>query len=67
MSTVKPLLTEENLTERVRFALSHLNSNGLFNSMYDHVHIDEKWFYITKTKRSYYVMLDEEEPARSVN
>jgi hypothetical protein len=29
--------------------------------MYDYVHIDEKWFYLTKTKQNYY-QLSEEEP-----
>ena len=33
--------------------------------MYDHVHIDEKWFYITKVKKKYYLLFDEEPPERS--
>ena len=31
----------------------------------DYIHIDEKWFYLTKCKRSYYVLLDEETPQRT--
>ncbi|ETV85623.1 hypothetical protein H257_02242 [Aphanomyces astaci] len=34
--------------------------------MYDYVHVDEKWFYLTKVKRRYYVYDDEEVAARSV-
>ena len=31
----------------------------------DYIHIDEKWFYLTKCKRSYYVLLGEEIPQRT--
>ncbi|XP_057779850.1 uncharacterized protein LOC130998451 [Salvia miltiorrhiza] len=33
--------------------------------MYNTIHIDEKWFYLTKTKDRYYLMPDEEEPYRT--
>lgn len=33
-----------------------------FKDMYDTTHIDEKWFYITKKKETYYLLPDEEEP-----
>ena len=36
------------------------------NAMYDIVHIDEKWFYITLVDRRYYLCLDEEVPNRAV-
>ena len=32
--------------------------------MYNRIHIDEKWFYITKADRSYYITLEEETPSR---
>lgn len=64
-STVKPLLTEQNKLARIKFCLSKVKPNGFFEDMYDYVHIDEKWFYLTQSKRSYYVLLDEQEPQRS--
>ena len=32
----------------------------MFVDMYDHVHIDEKWFYMTKTKQNYYLLPEEQ-------
>lgn len=37
--------------------------NGIFN-LYEYMHIDEKWFYMTKIKHNYYLLLDEEPPER---
>ncbi|ETV63511.1 hypothetical protein H257_19565 [Aphanomyces astaci] len=54
---VKPYLTPANIEAR----LSHC-----FSNMLDFVHVDEKWFYLTKVKRRYYVYDDEEVAARSV-
>ena len=34
--------------------------------MFDYVHIDEKWFYMTKVKKTYYLVVDEELPERAV-
>ena len=65
-STVKPSLTAENKLTRIQFCLSHVTPSVTFMPMYDTVHIDEKWFYLTKIKRSYYLMLDEEPPHRLV-
>ena len=63
-SAVRPMLSEKNKVERVRFALSHIRSNGLFEDMYDHVHIDEKWFYMTKFNCKYYLLPEESDPDR---
>ncbi|TBU11443.1 hypothetical protein CWI38_1203p0020 [Hamiltosporidium tvaerminnensis] len=68
-STVKPTLTDKNKMDRLKFCLYKVNlaNNGdlLFDDLYDYVHIDEKWFYLTKVKRSYYLMLNEEKPERN--
>lgn len=63
-STIKPSLTEKNKLDRIRFCLQHVQSNGCFSEMLDRIHIDEKWFYITKTSNSFYITLDETEPLR---
>ncbi len=64
-STVKPLLTEQNKLEQLKFCLSMLD-NGAFQPNYGYVHMDEKWFYMTKVKVSYYLVEGEDIPYRSV-
>ena len=49
-STVKPYLTEQNKLARLEFCLSKVKPDGYFQDMYDYVHIDEKWFYLTQNK-----------------
>lgn len=67
-NAIKPLLTEANRKERVQFSLSMLvpgTNPPKFSDMFDCVHVDEKWFYLTKTKQTYYLCPDEAEPLRS--
>lgn len=64
-SSIKPFLTEDNKVARVRFCLSHVRPNGYFHDFYDTIHIDEKWFYLTQTQRSYYLLPEEEGPHRT--
>jgi len=52
---VKPHLTQINKIKRVSFALEQNDSNGVFQNMYDHVHIDEKWSYMFKLKKRLYL------------
>ncbi|XP_028087118.1 uncharacterized protein LOC114287871 [Camellia sinensis] len=68
-NALKPYLSEENKRVRLRFCLSMLEPNSLqgqpmFKSMYDYVHIDKKWFYISKEAERYYLLPEEEEPHR---
>ncbi|KAF0705977.1 hypothetical protein AaE_014303, partial [Aphanomyces astaci] len=69
-SYVKPMLTAENTRTRLDFARSFLRllSDGttVFSIMHDVVHVDEKWFYLTRVKKKFYVYDDEEVAARSV-
>ncbi|KAF0690726.1 Aste57867_17900 [Aphanomyces stellatus] len=66
---VKPLLTDANKITRLRYALNILlpGSNGthFFDNMYNRVHIDEKWFFLTKVKRRFYVYSDEDVALRA--
>lgn len=64
-SAVKPFLTEHNKRQRLDFCISKVQPNGHFHDFYDAVHIDEKWFYLTQTTRSYYLLPDEETPHRT--
>jgi hypothetical protein len=68
-STLKPKLTEYNKFERVEFCLSERreNDNGMYKEMYDRVHVDEKWFYITKLKDRYYLVPGEPPPERTTS
>ncbi|ETV85692.1 hypothetical protein H257_02297 [Aphanomyces astaci] len=63
-SYIKPMLTEDNTRARLDIAKSfvrHLPSgNHAFVDMNEYVHVDEKWFYLTKVKRKFYVYDDEE-------
>lgn len=55
-SPVNPVLTEDNKKARLRFCLSMLDKNSLphepkFMNMYNIIHIDEKWFNMSKKNR----------------
>ncbi|KAH9147051.1 hypothetical protein AeRB84_009242 [Aphanomyces euteiches] len=65
-SNLKPHLTEDNKLSRMNFALSFVGQNHSVDSMYDTVHVDEKWFYLTKVNGKYYVYDDEDLPTRHV-
>ncbi|XP_058223181.1 uncharacterized protein LOC131332888 [Rhododendron vialii] len=65
-NALKPNLSKEGKRSRLRFCLSMLEPSSLesqpfFKDMYNYVHIDEKWFYLTRESERYYVLLEEEE------
>ncbi|XP_022042259.2 uncharacterized protein LOC110944923 [Helianthus annuus] len=69
-NAIKPDLTDENKKTRLVFCLSSVTrslSNGspVFHDMFNVVHIDEKWFYLTKPSKRYYLVLDEDELYRT--
>jgi transposase-like protein len=70
-NSLKPYLKEPNKTERLRFCISMLDPSTLVNDpkfleMYNIIHIDEKWFYITRKNRNFYLVPDEIDPHRTV-
>ena len=67
-SSLKPTLTEENKMSRMELALSFIDKNNTskFKNMEDLIHIDEKWFYLTKDGQRFIIAADEEEPYRHV-
>ncbi|CAM0944690.1 unnamed protein product [Alopecurus aequalis] len=71
-SSVKPLLTEANKRARVGFSFSFIDEATLgdaspsFGNMRKIVHMNEKWFIMTKTRKSFYLHPEEEEPERLV-
>ena len=68
MSSLKPTLMEENKMSRMELALSFIDNNNTskFEHMEDLIHIDEKWFYLTKDGQHFIIAGDEEEPYRHV-
>ncbi|XP_010238920.1 uncharacterized protein LOC100836274 [Brachypodium distachyon] len=68
-SDMKPTLTEDNLKARVAYALSNLEPASLphdptFKPAFNVVHIDEKWYYRTKTRLKCYLGPNEPIPIR---
>ncbi|KAG2801708.1 hypothetical protein PC129_g18740 [Phytophthora cactorum] len=67
VSVVSPLLTEANKAARLSWCSAHIHSTlRHYNDMYDTVHVDEKLFYMTQVRRSFYLLPGEPEPERSV-
>lgn len=69
-NAMKPFLSEENKKTRLQFCLSmlepsSLSSQPIFKNMYNYVHIDEKWFYLSKESERYYLLPEEHEPLRT--
>ncbi|KAL6542781.1 hypothetical protein OROHE_010301 [Orobanche hederae] len=69
-NAIKPALTEKCKMERLKFSLDAIKeSNNMekwdFKSMKHVIHIDEKWFYLSKTTEKYYLHRNEENPYRS--
>ncbi|XP_010472059.1 PREDICTED: uncharacterized protein LOC104751737 [Camelina sativa] len=69
-NALKPYLKEETKRARLQFCLSMIDPHSLihepkFVNMYNIVHIDEKWFYMTKKSENYYLLPAEDEPLRT--
>ncbi|CAH9102271.1 unnamed protein product [Cuscuta epithymum] len=69
-SAIKPFLTEENMKKRLEFCLLKLNPRSIgltptFDAFYNYVHIDEKWFFLSKTTQKYYLHPAEIDPVRT--
>ncbi|XP_028771268.1 uncharacterized protein LOC114728523 [Neltuma alba] len=70
-NAIKPYLREENKIAQLKFCLSMIENGSVpgdltFKSMYNVVHIDEKWFYMTKKTVNYYMLSIENDPLRTV-
>jgi hypothetical protein len=72
-SKLKPTLTDENKLTRFLFAISRIKEQGTslrgpmkFDGQYNRVHIDEKWFWMSKDGRKYILVEGEQPPDRRV-
>jgi hypothetical protein len=50
---------------RLEFCLNERADNGLFKDMYDHIHVDEKFFLLTKEVELYILTEGEKGPRLS--
>ncbi|KAJ0265244.1 hypothetical protein HA466_0015680 [Hirschfeldia incana] len=69
-NAIKPSIKDENKIARLKFCLSMLEKDSSihepkFIDMYNIVHIDEKWFYMTKKMEKCYLVPGEEVPHRT--
>ncbi|RHZ32931.1 hypothetical protein DYB37_004356 [Aphanomyces astaci] len=61
-SVFKPALTESNKVCRLKLALDHVcdrDGAKYFDDMYDTVHVDEKWFFMTRLQKKVYGAIGE--------
>lgn len=70
-SSLKPLLKDANKHERLRFCVSMLEQSSLpndpkFIEMRNIIHLDEKWYYLTRKNKNYYLLPGENDPHRCV-
>jgi hypothetical protein len=66
-NSLKPLLSEENKVKRFLFCLGwrDANNEGRYQDLMDVVHLDEKWFYVSKDNEKFILADDEPEPSRT--
>ena len=57
----------KNKQARMKFCRFFVQNNGMFLDMMDYIHIDKKWFYMTKIKENCYLLPNEKPPERSTN
>ena len=69
-NAMSPTLTEKHKEKRAQFCLGMIDENTigtadpLFIDMYRILHVDEKWFNMTKSNQTYYLLPDEPDPIR---
>ena len=67
-NSLKPILTEENKLARLLMA-NHFQDPqdpSKYQDMCDHIHLDEKWFFLTQDKECYLLVSEEKNPKRCI-
>ncbi|XP_010682252.3 uncharacterized protein LOC104897130 [Beta vulgaris subsp. vulgaris] len=69
-NSIKPKLTPKHKVARMKFVLSQsipksMNELPKFNHLYNMIHIDEKWFFMSKITQRFYLLSEEEDPYRA--
>ncbi|XP_026451769.1 uncharacterized protein LOC113352116 [Papaver somniferum] len=70
MNAIKPAFTVDIKKKRLEFCLEMLETiqnkyTLMVKDMHNVIHIDEKWFFMTKTMENYYLHPEETEPHRT--
>ena len=67
-NSLKPVLTEENKVARLIMVLDSRDPRDptKFLDMMDHIHVDEKWFFLSQQKERYLLLPEEKNPKRCV-
>ena len=65
-NSLKPVLTEENKVAQLEMALDSWDPQDptKFLDMMDHIHMDEKWFFLSQQKERYLLLPEEKNPKR---
>ncbi|ETV85481.1 hypothetical protein H257_03211 [Aphanomyces astaci] len=63
-NAITPFLTDANKYSRMKYAVEFVGPTQELNNLLQYVHLDEKWFYITKERRKFYLVPGEKEPKR---
>ncbi|KAL6901930.1 hypothetical protein ACP4OV_004806 [Aristida adscensionis] len=69
-NTIKPYLTTANKKGRLQWCVDMIDPDSTpndpwFKDLFDHVFIDEKWFFLTQKSSKYYLLPDEDDPHRT--
>ena len=67
-NSLKPILTEENKLARLLMA-NHFQDPqdpSKYQDMCDCIHLDEKWFFLTREKERYLLLLDKKNPMHCI-
>ncbi|GJM93286.1 hypothetical protein PR202_ga09831 [Eleusine coracana subsp. coracana] len=67
---IKPYLTAANKKSRLQWCVDMIDPHSTpndphFKDLFDHVFIDEKWFFLTQKSAKYYLLPDEDDPHRT--
>lgn len=70
-NSIKPKLTDKHRTARLQFVVSRVIPGTIhtlprFKMMYNMVHIDEKWFFMSRITQRFYLLSEEQDPYRAV-
>ena len=49
-NAIKPMLTEKNKAQRVDYCNSFVEGDGKFGSLLNEVHVDEKWWFMSRER-----------------
>jgi len=66
-NSIKPHLTDANKKSRLQWCVDMIDQGSLhdepkFKGFFNHVFIDEKWFFLTQKSEKYYLLPEEDDP-----